>query len=53
MLLLIRYVIAEALWFEILTLVLANIVFVVYDYALTHLLRAYVFVWRKKLKIKM
>ena len=53
MLLLVRYVIAEALWFEIFTLVLANIVFVVYDYALTHLLRAYVFVWRKKLKIKM
>lgn len=52
MLLLVRYVIAEALWFEILTLVMANAVFVVYDYALSQLLRAYIFVWRKKLKIK-
>ena len=52
MLLAVRYVMTEALWFEIMTLVLANIVFVVYDYALTQLLRAYVFVWRKKLKIK-
>lgn len=52
MLLAVRYVMAEALWFEILTLVLANIVFVVYDVALTRLLRAYVFVWRKKLKMK-
>ena len=43
---------AEALWFEIMVLVLANVVFVVYDVALTRLLRAYVFVWRKKLKIK-
>ncbi len=53
MLLAVRYVIAEALWFEIMVLVLANIVFVVYDYALTHLLRAYIFVWRKKLRIKL
>lgn len=52
MLLAVRYVVQEALWFEIMTLVLANIVFVVYDYALTTLLRAYVFVWRKKLKMK-
>ncbi len=52
MLAIVRYVIAEALWFEILTLLLANIVFVVYDCALSQLLRAYVFVWRKKLKIK-
>lgn len=52
MLLALRYVMTEALWFEIMTLVLANVVFVVYDYALTQLLRAYVFVWRKKLKIK-
>lgn len=52
MLLAVRYVMTEALWFEIMTLVLANIVFVVYDYALSQLLRAYVFVWRKKLKIK-
>lgn len=52
MLLVVRYVMTEALWFEIMVLVLANIVFVVYDYALTTLLRAYVFVWRKKLKIK-
>lgn len=42
----------EAIWFEILVLVLCNIVFVVYDYALSQLLRAYIFVWRKKLKIK-
>lgn len=52
MLLAVRYVMAEALWFEIMVLALANIVFVVYDVALTRLLRAYVFVWRKKLKIK-
>ena len=52
MLLAVRYVVAEALWFEIMTLVLVNIVFVVYDIALTRLLRAYVFVWRKKLKMK-
>ncbi len=52
MLLAVRYVMTEALWFEIMTLVLANIVFVVYDIALTRLLRAYVFVWRKKLKMK-
>lgn len=52
MLLAVRYVMTEALWFEIMTLVLANIVFVVYDVALTRLLRAYVFVWRKKLKMK-
>lgn len=52
MLLAVRYVVAEALWFEIMTLVLANIVFVVYDVALTRLLHAYVFVWRKKLKMK-
>lgn len=52
MLLAVRYVVAEALWFEIMTLVLVNIVFVVYDFALTRLLNAYVFVWRKKLKMK-
>lgn len=52
MLLAVRYVMTEALWFEIMTLILANIVFVVYDVALTRLLRAYVFVWRKKLKMK-
>lgn len=52
MLLAVRYVMTEALWFEIMVLVLANIVFVVYDVALTRLLRAYVFVWRKKLKMK-
>lgn len=52
MLLAVRYVIAEALWFEIMTLVLANIVFVVYDFALTRLLQAYIFKWRKKLKMK-
>ena len=52
MLLAVRYVIAEALWFEIMTLLLANFVFAVYDFALTRLLRAYVFVWRKKLKMK-
>ncbi len=52
MLLAVRYVMTEALWFEIMTLVLANITFVIYDFALTRLLRAYVFVWRKKLKIK-
>ncbi|MBQ5390576.1 MAG: hypothetical protein IIU58_06695 [Clostridia bacterium] len=52
MLLAVRYVMTEALWFEILTLVVANIVFVVYDVALTRLLGAYVFVWRKKLKMK-
>ncbi len=52
MLLAVRYVMTEALWFEIMVLVLSNIVFVVYDVALTRLLRAYVFVWRKKFKIK-
>lgn len=52
MLVAVRYVMAEALWFEIMVLVLVNIVFVVYDYALSILLRAYVFVWRKKLRIK-
>ena len=52
MLFVVRYVMSEALWFEIMVLVLANVVFVVYDVALTRLLRAYVFVWRKKLKIK-
>ncbi len=52
MLLLVRYVMTEALWFEIMVLVLANIVFVVYDFALTRLLRVYVFKWRKMLKIK-
>ncbi len=52
LLLMVRYVMTEALWFEILTLVLANVVFVVYDVALTRLLGAYVFVWRKKLKMK-
>lgn len=52
MLLVVRYVMTEALWFEIMVLVLANIVFVVYDYALTQLLRVYVFKWRKILKIK-
>ncbi len=52
MLLAVRYVMTEALWFEIMVLVLANIVFVVYDVALTRLLRAYILVWRKKLKIK-
>ena len=52
MLFVVRYVMTEALWFEIMVLVLSNIVFVVYDVALTRLLRAYVFVWRKKLKIK-
>lgn len=52
MLLAVRYVVAEALWFEIMTLIIVNIVFVVYDVALTRLLGAYVFVWRKKLKMK-
>ena len=52
MLLVVRYVMTVALWFEIMVLVIANIVFVVYDYALTQLLRTYVFVWRKKFKIK-
>lgn len=42
----------EANWFLILLLVLCNIVFAVYDYAISNLLRAYIFVWRKKLKIK-
>ncbi|MBR5539041.1 MAG: hypothetical protein IKU61_04000 [Clostridia bacterium] len=51
MLLALRYVMTEALWFEIMTLILANVVFIVYDYALTKLLCAYVFVWRKKLRI--
>lgn len=52
MLLVVRYVMTEALWFEIMVLVLANIVFVVYDFAISQLMRSYVFVWRKKLKIK-
>ncbi len=52
MLLAVRYVMTEALWFEIMTLLLANIVFAVYDVALTRLLNAYVLVWRKKLKMK-
>lgn len=52
MILIVRYVAAEALWFEILLLVTANIVFVIYDIALTRLMRAYVLVWRKRLRIK-
>ena len=52
MILLMRYVMTEALWFEILLLVLCNIVFLVYDFALSRLLVAYVRVWRKKLRIK-
>ena len=50
MILVMRYVMTEALWFEILLLVLCNIVFLVYDFALTRLLAAYVRVWRKKLR---
>ena len=52
MILVVRYVAAEALWFEILLLVTANIVFVLYDIAITRLMRAYVLVWRKRLRIK-
>ena len=52
MILVVRYVAAEALWFEVLLLVTANIVFVIYDIALTRLMRAYVLVWRKRLRIK-
>ena len=52
MILLVRYVAAEALWFELLLLVTANVVFVIYDIALTRLMRAYVLVWRKKLHIR-
>ena len=52
MILIVRYVAAEALWFEILLLVTANIVFVLYDIAITRLMRAYVLVWRKRLRIK-
>ena len=52
LILVMRYVMTEALWFEILLLVLCNIVFVVYDFALSRLLVAYVRVWRKKLRIK-
>lgn len=42
----------EAPWFEAVMLLLANFVFVIYDFALTRLLGAYIFVWRKKLKMK-
>ena len=52
MILVVRYVAAEALWFEVLLLVTANIVFVIYDIALTRLMRAYVLVWRKRLRIR-
>ena len=52
MILVVRYVAAEALWFEVLLLVTGNIVFVIYDIALTRLMRAYVLVWRKRLRIK-
>ena len=52
MLLAARFVMAEALWLDVLTLVLVNVVFVIYDVALTRLLGMYVFVWRKKLKMK-
>ena len=52
MILVVRYVAAEALWFEILLLVTANIVFVLYDIAITRLMRAYVLVWRQRLRIK-
>ena len=52
MILVVRYVAAEALWFEVLLLVTANIVFVIYDIALTRLMHAYVLVWRKRLRIR-
>lgn len=42
----------SAEWLDVLLLVLANGVFLVYDFALGVLLRAYVFKWRKKLKIR-
>lgn len=51
MLLVLRLFTVSTAWFEALTLVLANFVFIVYDIALSRLLRAYVFAWRKKLKI--
>lgn len=41
----------EVLWFEILLAVTLNFVFLVYDIALTRLLRAYLLVWRKRLHI--
>ena len=43
---------AEAEWFEAVTLLAANFTFVIYDFAITRLLCTYVFVWRKKLKMK-
>ena len=43
---------ADTWWFRLLLLVMSNVVFAVYDYALTVLLRAYVYKWRKKFKIK-
>lgn len=43
---------AETLWFEILLAVSLNVVFLVYDIALTRLLRAYLLVWRKRLRIR-
>lgn len=52
MILAMRYVMAEALWFEVLLLVLCNIVFVVYDFAISRLLISYIRVWRKRLRIK-
>ena len=52
MILVARYVAANALWFEILLLVTFNLVFVLYDRAITRLMRAYVLVWRKRLRIK-
>lgn len=52
MLLVLRLFAVSAAWFEILTLALANLVFIVYDIALSRLLRAYVFAWRKKLKLR-
>ena len=52
MILAVRYVAAEALWFELLLLAVANVVFVIYDVALTRLMRAYVLVWRRRLHIK-
>ena len=52
MILIVRYVATEALWFELLLLAVANVVFVIYDIALTRLMRAYVLVWRKRLHIK-
>lgn len=52
MLLVLRLFAVSAAWFEILTLALANLVFIVYDIALSRLLRAYVLAWRKKLKLR-